>query len=98
MSNSKIVILTYDQAVSVLPDGDMIHTYYSVPNTLLGADWSRNDVLDVIRKGNPQIGGKMCRDSGHGLVVFTGTGPLFIKAMPDLIDELERNMGGDKSA
>ena len=37
------IFLTVEQAESVLPDGDSIHTFFNTGFGLLGADWSRKD-------------------------------------------------------
>lgn len=62
------VLLSYDQAVSMLADGDDVHVFLNPNGMLIGADWSRQSVLDMIRVGAPQIGGDACLSMGHGLV------------------------------
>ena len=44
------VDLNYDEAVSLLPDGDDIHTFKNAPFGLIGADWSREDILNKLKK------------------------------------------------
>jgi hypothetical protein len=96
-------MLTYEQAVSVLPDDDMIHTYFSIPMSLIGGDWERERILEAIRSGKPQIGGEACRREGHGLVIFTDISllgikaeePLFIETRDGAIDKLEKDIKGE---
>ncbi len=42
--------LNYDEAVSLLPDGDDIHTFKNAPFGLIGADWSREDILNKLKE------------------------------------------------
>lgn len=37
--------LTVDEAVNLLPDGDTIHTCYSIGICIVGADWDRADII-----------------------------------------------------
>lgn len=79
MSNEKI-ILTSEQALSMLPEGDRIHTFRSAPMALIGADWDRDDLEKAIRENQCEVGGDQCQAMNHGLVVWTGkTEPLFVE-------------------
>lgn len=71
-------LLTYDEAVAMLPEGDDIHTFRSGPGIMLGADWRRADILDVIRKHGAEKAGPMATSMKHGIVVMEGDAPLFI--------------------
>lgn len=64
-------ILTFAEAERLLPDGDSIHTFYNLPNQLVGADWSREDVLSAMAEEGViiELTGKMARDTGHGMCV-----------------------------
>ena len=68
MSNEKEFV-TYDQAVSMLPDGDDIHTFKNSGLALLGADWRRSQVLDFFREheGEIELSGATATAMGHGL-------------------------------
>ena len=90
-----IIYLTFRQAISLLPNEEMIHTFRSITDVLIGADWKRSTLIDAIRFGKPQIGGKMCRDQGYGLVIFTGNNPLFIETKKGLIDKIEKRSKGN---
>ena len=64
-------VLTDDEAVKLLPEGESIHTFYNLPTMLLGADWSRAEVLHKLREEGVLIeltGGK-ARETGHGMCV-----------------------------
>ena len=76
--------LTYDEAVACLGDGDRIHTFRNpAPSMMLGADWDRVEVLDVLKKAAEDdavgVSGPMAQATKHGLVVVHGGQYLFIE-------------------
>lgn len=77
MSNERVV-LNKDQALSMLQDGDEIHTFRSQGSVLIGADWSRASILEAIEQNECEIGGETCQAMGHGLVIHAN-GPLFVE-------------------
>ncbi len=81
MAERETLILTVDEAIAMLPDGESIHTFRaSTPNMLVGCDWERQDLLDAIHKTDClEIGGEMCCGMNHGLVVWTDDNPLFVE-------------------
>lgn len=63
--------LTKDQAISVLPEGDSIHTFYNPGFGLIGADWSREDIIEKIESSEIiELTGKIARSMGHGICVY----------------------------
>ena len=63
--------LTVDEAISILPDSDEIHTTVQMGFTFVGADWSRVEVIDKIRKCEVrEVTGPNARAMGHGLVLY----------------------------
>ena len=44
-----VVLLSYDEAVALLPEGERIHTILDSGIALLGADWDRDQVLGLLR-------------------------------------------------
>lgn len=81
-------ILTIDEAISVLPDGDYLHT--TIANGVpLGADWSRDAVIAHIRKaGSAQISGPIMMGMRHGLCLDAGR-RLFVVHDPARMAALE---------
>lgn len=78
--------LTKEEALSLLPDEDDIHTFRGVPGILIGADWYRDELVTEINRCTCEIGGEMCRQLGHGLVIWTGRDdPLFVKVDDEII-------------
>ena len=68
--SNKRVFLSYEEAEAMLPDGDTIHTFAGGGMMLIGADWSRKDVLELFKTGKPELAGDMATSMGHGLVAF----------------------------
>lgn len=65
------VYLSYDEAVAMLPDGDEIHTFVNpTGGMMVGADWSRESVLELFKTGLPEIAGEMATSMGHGIVAW----------------------------
>ena len=64
-------ILTPAQAEALLPDGDLIHTFYNLAVMLVGADWLRDQVLDKLNETGVMIEltGEQARKTGHGMCV-----------------------------
>lgn len=63
--------VTAEQAISVLPDGDAVHTFYNPGFGLVGADWSRDDILDKLRSSDIiELTGPGARGIGHGICAY----------------------------
>ena len=75
------VVLTPEQALSMLGDGDSIHTFRSAGPMLLGCDWDRDKLEEAIRGNRCEIGGDACKGMNHGLVVAVD-GWLFVECKP----------------
>jgi hypothetical protein len=83
-SDERELLLSYDEAVALLPDGERVHTFLQVPSLgmLIGADWDRAEVLELLR-GAPrrEVTGPEARSLGHGLCAWREDGvPVFIEA------------------
>lgn len=62
--------LTAEQAISLLPEGETIHTFYGGV-ALIGAEWERQDVIDKLKSVDKiEIAGEFARRMGHGLAVY----------------------------
>lgn len=63
--------ITAEQAISVLPDGDSVHTFYNPGFGLVGADWSKEDITDKLRRSDIiELTGPAARGMGHGMCVY----------------------------
>lgn len=78
--NDDIVLLTYDEAVALLPEGGTVHTLLDTgTGCLVGADWSREQVLDLLRAGRREVTGPAAQAMDHGLAAFRDGAPVFIE-------------------
>lgn len=74
MSDERRMFLDYEEAVAMLADGDMIHTFTNPSaSVLVGADWDRAEILEILR-GHVELAGPQATAMGHGLVVERGPG------------------------
>ena len=65
---AEIQLLTYDEAVALLPDDEQIHAILDGDDMQLGADWSREDILSLLETTDRrEVTGPAAQASGHGL-------------------------------
>jgi hypothetical protein len=79
--DDRIVLLSYEEAVALLPDGDRIHTFLDAGIGIIGADWDRAEILRLLeRTGRREVTGPAAQSYGHGLAATREDGtPVFIK-------------------
>ena len=75
---SERVKLTMEEASALLPDGDRIHTFLSLPGMLIGADWDRQDLLDHFAKHGVELAGEQATAMNHGLTFNDGEKWIFV--------------------
>ena len=68
MSEDRI-FLEYDESVKFLPKGKHIHTFTNAGPALLGADWSRKDVIKLLKEHKVEVAGPAAQAMKHGLCV-----------------------------
>lgn len=80
--------ITQEQALAALPDGDIIHVC-SGDGIIIGADWSREEVLTMISQALfCQIAGPFASSTGHGLAIWTNRNRVwFVEAKREVMDE-----------
>lgn len=82
------ILLTKEQALSLIPKRGQVHTFRSGTGILIGADWKVSTLRKAIKEAwsdDIEIGGPQCLAMGHGLVIWTSkNNPLFIQ-----VDNLE---------
>jgi hypothetical protein len=75
-----VVLLSYDEAVALLPEGDRIHTFLDSGVILVGADWDRADVLALLeRTDRREVTGPAAQKMKHGLAAYRDGIPVFIE-------------------
>ena len=92
------IYLTAEQAISVLPDSDSVHTFYNPGFGLIGADWSKDDITDKLKKSDIiELTGPEARGMGHGMCAYDKTAIyqgniLFIETDEAKVSELEKEL------
>lgn len=78
MSDEQVVI-TYEEAIALLPAGDKIHTFRQAGPMLLGADHDRGALLSaMLAAPEIQVTGAVAQSMNHGLAIQDDIGWLFI--------------------
>lgn len=63
--NDDQVILSADEAIAMLPDSDTIHTFRQpAPGMLVGADWSRDEMIAHIGFHGTELAGPTATEVG----------------------------------
>lgn len=69
MSNDQPT-LTLDAALAALPDGEMIHTFMNPAGMLVGADWTRMQIVRALGRAKEiMVTGTMAQGMGHGIAI-----------------------------
>ena len=90
--------ISYEQAISILPDGDYIHTFYNAPFGLIGADWNRDDILDKLRNSDIiELTGEQAKTMEHGMCCYQKTAKfqseiLFVETDMKKLELLENSL------
>lgn len=84
-ADDDVVLLSYDQAVALLPDGDRIDTYIDGALMLTSAAWPRAKILDLLATSERrEVTGPAAQSYGYGLAAYREDGvPVFIKTRKD---------------
>jgi hypothetical protein len=73
MSDLTRMILTADEAIAMLPEGDDVHTFTGKMPMLIGTDWSKEDVTDGLKKSlHIELSGEMACSLGHRVCFWEG--------------------------
>ena len=76
----KLDKLSFEKAVAMLPESDTIHTFVNPgASMLIGADWSRKQVLETFKKFTPELSGKEASSMKHGIVIWDGKKHVFFE-------------------
>jgi len=75
------VAITPAEAISMLPDGDSIHTFRQAAfgGPLIGADWDRTDIENALEKYSAELTGEISTNRGYGLAFADPTGYVFVQ-------------------
>lgn len=92
------IYLTAEQAISILPDSDSVHTFYNPGFGLIGADWSKADITDKLQNSDIiELTGPGARGMGHGICAYNKTAKyqneiLFVETDETKLSELEKEL------
>lgn len=84
--------LTTAEATDLLIEGERVHTFRNPNGMLIGCDWDRDKIINLFNKneGKVELGGEMCKNMGHAIIVFDGGSPLFIENDKDKLAEFDK--------
>jgi hypothetical protein len=85
------LIITPEQAETVLPEGEYIHNFKNPVGMFVGCDYERDDAIAALRNAEQiEIGGYQCKAMKHGLVVWkTDSDYSFFATDADSLEKLE---------
>lgn len=63
--------ISMERALAMLPPGDTVHVIVPVGG-IVGADWDRAAVEEMIRTHGAELAGPVAQSLGHGMVCFAG--------------------------
>lgn len=74
-------IITAEKALEYIGDAKEIHVFLNPGGMLLGADWTRAQILKLMETADRiELGGRLAMNMGHGVVITKGNKPHFISA------------------
>lgn len=65
--------LTPEEAVSILPNDEYVHTFYNNAFCLVGADWNKKEIIEKLNEPNVfiELTGEQARGMNHGMCVYS---------------------------
>jgi len=99
---SDYVEITAAEAISVLPEGEYVHTFRNPGFGLMGADWTREEAEKHLNEAAEiSLTGTMARGMEHGMMAAPflpckQSDLLFIATDEDALAALEALKAGDK--
>ena len=91
--NDDKILLTADEAISLLPDGEYVHNYINnMPGLFIGCDYDRADAERHIRDAIAcEIAGPGCKGMKHALAVWSSKNCVsFFATDKDKVEAMER--------
>lgn len=99
MDNDKKFILSADEAISLLADGEYIHNFISAPACLVGCDYSRDEAIAAIRSAHSlELGGEQSKAMKHPIAVWkTASRVSFFAANMERVAALEAKRASEEN-
>ena len=77
--------LTLEEAEGMISKEDRIHTLRQAGIALIGADWSREQIIEAFKTKKPQLSGKTATNMGHGIAFLDDNeSPVFVETVAEL--------------
>lgn len=76
------LFITKKQAIGLLPKGKQVHTFVNPNGMLIGADWSKKELIEKINNSKDndlEIGGETCKGLKHALIMHSDNRVLFVE-------------------
>jgi hypothetical protein len=90
MSDDEKVIITPEEAESLLVAGPLVHNFMVGPAMLLGCDYKRADAIEALKKATEiEIAGPIAKDMKHPIAVRQGDQVSFFEADMDKVAAFE---------
>lgn len=84
------MLLTKDEALYLLKDGEEIHRFMQAGPILCGADVARSSIVkDIESAESVEVAGATAREMGHGLAIKTRGTYSFVEHNEDKLKQLE---------
>lgn len=78
--NDDKVLISLEEAMKRLPDGDIVHTFRQGGHCLIGADHERDRIIEAMRRAPEiEVTGPQAQAMRHGLAICDEHGWLFIQ-------------------
>jgi hypothetical protein len=88
VSTQERVELTADEAIAMLPRGEDQHTFEQTGGCIVGFDWSRNKIIEMITQSEIRVlSGSAATNMNHGLAIIRDGGWLFVKTKPQEVNQ-----------
>ena len=75
--------LSVAEAVAMLPETEMIHTFRPGIFVMIGCDWSRAEIIEAFEKYGVELSGPRATEMNHGVVFFDDSGAVFVATIPN---------------
>lgn len=87
------IFITAKEAKQLLPDTNEIHTLRNFWGGVIGTEWSRNEIIELLEETEQiEIAGETARSMKHGIAVLNDIGDkaskiLFVETDPEKLDK-----------
>ena len=87
--------LNIDEAIKRLPNKEEIHTFDNSCGFLLGADWSREELIKAIKAyGGAELTGEAATLMNHGMAIEYEDDWLFIETVDNEVNQEPQSVHG----